>query len=187
MAHCRPPVRCSLADGLDALTAQWCRKCLLWWRHQMEIFFALLTIYAENSPVTAQRPVTRSFDVFFDLRPNKRLNKRSWGWWFEMPLPPLWRHCNDISSSYCVDGLASIIKMSVIWASETTTTRLFSASFQQWKHHSSALLVTVEWNRQWPMDSPHEEPIMWKVCPCHNVIMMEDRIDLPIQCETSNQ
>ena len=25
----------------------------------------------------AQRPVTRSFDVFFDLRPNKRMGKQS--------------------------------------------------------------------------------------------------------------
>ena len=31
----------------------------------------------------AQRPVTRSFDVFFDLRLNKRLSKQSRGWWFE--------------------------------------------------------------------------------------------------------
>ena len=69
-----------------------------WWRHQMETFSALLAICAGNSPVTgefpAQRPVTRSFDVFFDLRLNKRLNKQSWGWWFEMPSRPLWRHCN---------------------------------------------------------------------------------------------
>ena len=42
----------------------------------------------------AQRPVTRSFDVFFDLRPNKRLSKQSWGWWFETLLCALWRHCN---------------------------------------------------------------------------------------------
>ena len=42
-----------------------------------------------------QRPVTQSFDVFLDLRPNKRLSKHSWGWWFEMPSCPLWRHCND--------------------------------------------------------------------------------------------
>ena len=28
----------------------------------------------------AQRPVTRSFDVFFDLRPNERLSKQSWSW-----------------------------------------------------------------------------------------------------------
>ena len=42
----------------------------------------------------AQRPVTRSFDVFFDLRLNKRLSKQSWGWWFETPPWSLWRQCN---------------------------------------------------------------------------------------------
>ena len=42
-----------------------------------------------------QRPVTRSFDVFFDLRLNKRLCKQSWGWWFETLLCPLWRHSNE--------------------------------------------------------------------------------------------
>ena len=52
-----------------------------WWRHQMETFSALLAFCVGNSPVS-QRPVTRSFDVFFDLRPNKRLSKQSWGWWF---------------------------------------------------------------------------------------------------------
>ena len=78
-----------------------------WWRHQMETFSALLAICAGNSPVTGefptQRPVTRSFDVFFDLRPNKRLSKQTWGWWFETPSRPSWRHCNDDSwaSSIC--------------------------------------------------------------------------------------
>ena len=57
-------------------------KCMkTWWRHQMETFSALLAICAGNSPVTgkfpAQRPVTRSFGVFFYLRPNKRLSKQS--------------------------------------------------------------------------------------------------------------
>ena len=42
----------------------------------------------------AQRPVTRNFNVFFDLRLNKRLSKQSWGWWFETLSCPLWRHCN---------------------------------------------------------------------------------------------
>ena len=69
-----------------------------WWRHQMETFSALLTICAGNSPVpgefSAQRSVTRSFDVFFDLRLNKRLSKQSWGWWSETLSRPLWRHCN---------------------------------------------------------------------------------------------
>ena len=70
-----------------------------WWRHQMETFFALLTLCAENSPVTgefpSQRPVTRSFDVFFDLRLDKRLSEPSRRRWFETPLRPLWRHCNE--------------------------------------------------------------------------------------------
>ena len=52
----------------------------------METFYALLAICAGNSPVAgefpAQRPVTRSFDVFFDLRLNKRLSKQQRGWWF---------------------------------------------------------------------------------------------------------
>ena len=43
-----------------------------------------------------QRPVTRSFHVFFDLRLNKRLSKQSRGWWFETLSPPLWRHRNEL-------------------------------------------------------------------------------------------
>ena len=58
-----------------------------WWRHQMETFSALLAICAGNSPVPgefpAERPVTRSFDVFFDMSPKKGLRKQSWCWWFE--------------------------------------------------------------------------------------------------------
>ena len=42
----------------------------------------------------SQRPVTRNFGVFFDLRLNRRLSKQSWGWWLERPSRPLWRHCN---------------------------------------------------------------------------------------------
>ena len=44
----------------------------------------------------AQRPVTRSVGVFFDLRLNKRLSKQSWGWWYETPPWLLWRQCYDI-------------------------------------------------------------------------------------------
>ena len=31
---------------------------------------------------------------FFYLRLYKRSSKHSWGWWFETPSCPLWRHCN---------------------------------------------------------------------------------------------
>ena len=71
---------------------------IAWWRHQMETFSALLAIWAGNSPVTvefpSQRPVTRSFDVFFDLHLNKRLSKQAKRRWFEKPSRLLWHHCN---------------------------------------------------------------------------------------------
>ena len=86
-------------------------QCILWnmhtilcyfsvvtWWHQMEAFSTLLVICAENSPLTsefpAQRLVTRSFDVFFNLGLNKRLSKQWQGWWFAMPSCPLWCHCD---------------------------------------------------------------------------------------------
>ena len=76
-----------------------------WWRHQMETFSALLVICAGNSPVLGefptQRPVMWSFDVFFDLRLNKRLSKQSWGWWFETLSRPLWCHRNAYLFNHC--------------------------------------------------------------------------------------
>ena len=65
-----------------------------WWHHQMETFSMLLAICAGNSldpgEFPAKRPVTWSFDVFFVCT---WINgKQSWGWWFEMPLHPLWHH-----------------------------------------------------------------------------------------------
>ena len=46
-----------------------------------------------------QRQVTRSFDVFFDLRLNKWLSRQPWGWWFETPSWSLWRQCNGSAFS----------------------------------------------------------------------------------------
>ena len=51
-----------------------------WWRYQMEAFSALLSLCEGNPPVRSpvvflKRPVTRSFDIFFGLRLNKRLSK----------------------------------------------------------------------------------------------------------------
>ena len=61
---------------------------------------ALLALCAGNSPVTGEfpspRPVTGSFDIFFDLRLNKRLRKQSWGWWFETTSRLIWRHRYDV-------------------------------------------------------------------------------------------
>ena len=105
----------------------------------VETLSVLLALCAGNSPVTgeflAQRPVTRSFDVFFDLRPNKRLSKQSWGWWFEMPSCPLWRHCNESRFSgthlpvYFLD--ISILHLLFPWYLLTPTT-----NWHAWKRFS---------------------------------------------------
>ena len=62
---------------LNELLCMWPWFVRLWWRHKMETFPALLAICAGNSPVTgefpARRPMARSFDIFVDLRLNKRL------------------------------------------------------------------------------------------------------------------
>ena len=55
----------------------------------------------------AQRPVTRSFEFFFDLRLNKRLIKQSWGWGFETLPRPLWRHSNESSDNAVLMHAAS--------------------------------------------------------------------------------
>ena len=70
----------TLTDSAPCTATGWISS---WWRHQMETFSALLSLCAGNSPVTgefpAQRPVMRSFDVFFVLPLNKRLGKQWWG------------------------------------------------------------------------------------------------------------
>ena len=61
--------------------------------------FRVTGLCAGNSAVVtgefpSQSPTTRSFDVFSDRRLNIQLSKQSWGWWFETPSCPLWRHSN---------------------------------------------------------------------------------------------
>ena len=64
------------------------------------------------------------FDVFFDLRLNKRLSKQSWGWWFETLLRSLWRHRDVrcilwvLGSCYRYCLLASIVHLTLMCVSE---------------------------------------------------------------------
>ena len=71
----------AMTNQLSAVASASLPEVGSWWRHQMEAFSASLAICAGNSPVTgeflAQRPVTRSFGVFFDLLLIKRLSKQS--------------------------------------------------------------------------------------------------------------
>ena len=111
-----------------------------WWRHQMETFSALLAICAGNSTVTcefpAERPVMRSFDVFFDLRLNKRLSKQSWGWWFETPSCPLRRHSNVHVRLCCSPGIVFCSPFTMAWG--------FSA-YHFNKFQTECILLSLLW------------------------------------------
>ena len=69
------------------------------WKHFPRYWPFVRGIHRSPVKFPTQRPVTRSFDVFFDLRLNKWLSKQSWGWWFETRSCPLWRHCNGTYAS----------------------------------------------------------------------------------------
>ena len=64
------------------------------WKHFPRNWPFVRGIHRSPLNFPAQKPVTRSFDVFFYLRLNKRLSKQSWGWWFETLSRPLWHHCD---------------------------------------------------------------------------------------------
>ena len=70
----------------------------------------------------AQSPMTQSSDVSFDLRPNKQLSKQWWGWWFETPSCPLWRHCNAL---YCSCHILAIIQPVGLFAHFSTQIVMF--------------------------------------------------------------
>ena len=68
----------------------------------------------------SQRPVARGFDVFFDLRLNKRLRKYTKRQWFETPSRSLWRHYNadwsDPSRQICLSNIVNIAQcLCALW------------------------------------------------------------------------
>ena len=63
------------------------------WKH-FPRYWTFVREFTVTSEFPSQRPVTRSFDVSFDLCLNKLLSKQSWGWWFETSSRSLWRHCD---------------------------------------------------------------------------------------------
>ena len=105
------PICCG---NLIPMPSKWSRKI-----HDDVIkFSSSLAICVGNSPVTGefptQRPVRSSFDAFFDLRLNKRLSKQSWGWWFETPSHPIWRHSNPPCENTAMCGLCTYVLESTV-------------------------------------------------------------------------
>ena len=127
------------------------RHVYAWWHHQMETFSALLALCAGNSLVTgefpSQRPVTWSFDVFFDLRLNKRWNKQPWRRLLEVPWRSLWHHCTSI--------------LIVSWCTKLVYHRLDHLWQSWWRHQLeifSGLWAFLRGIHRSPVNCPHKYP-----------------------------
>ena len=87
-------VICSITIRYDKFTTLqkqwWLSSTMTWhddvikWKH-FRVTGHLCGEFTGLRWIPTQRPVTRNFDVFFDLRLNERLSKHSWGWWLETP------------------------------------------------------------------------------------------------------
>ena len=129
-----------------------------------------------------QRPVTRSFDVFFDLRLNKRWSKQPWGWWFETPSWSLWRQCNDAFTVQNRSMISHIVFRTLVKGSrkkpktkqnsEQYTTLICSSALCWWRRFiiSHLLPFCSFWWRLWAGTSgimgfnPGQMGQIWSVC-----------------------
>ena len=50
----------------------------------------------------------------FDMRPNIRLSKQSWGWWFETPPQSLWRHRNVMTHFFQIPAPTNVVKHHIV-------------------------------------------------------------------------
>ena len=92
---------------------------------------------------TTQRPVTRSFDVFFDLRLNKRLSKQPWGWWFETPSWSLWRQCN--ANRACHPGGLTETNIMMPFLLVKSPQPIWGMGTYRWRNCASEICVII-WN-----------------------------------------
>ena len=136
-----------------------------------------------NSPVTgefpSQGPVTRSFDVFFDLRQNTRLYKQSRRRWFDTLSRSLWRHCNVYPSYYVRTGsfiiipvstprTESICRFSTLLKMRKTTRRNKNVTHPIWIHFPCILSPANKQMRNmssvWKYLSPRHgfTPLQWR-------------------------
>ena len=83
----------------------------------------------------------------FDMRPNIRLSKHSWGWWFETPPQSLWRHRNEIHTKAMHDCLFFFAR---VWPMESLTKgqqcgKRLHVMKSSWKFKRSSLFLITYW------------------------------------------
>ena len=94
LVECKEKIFVRMGQSLHDLQSE--HNDVIKWKNFLHYWPFMRGIHDE---FPAQRPVTLSFDAFFDLGLNEQLSKQSWGWWFKMPSCPLWHHSNENSKS----------------------------------------------------------------------------------------
>ena len=111
------------------------------WRHRMDIFCvtgALCREFTGHRGIPLTKPVTRSLNIFFDLRLNKQLSKQSRRRQLETPLRSIWRHCNGVPNSdqviQAAVGSCNIQRVTLVqfWIGETGQIERFHALQKEW-------------------------------------------------------
>ena len=88
------PLLLTWIDLMPAWISNYIRyKVIIKWKHFPRYCPFVWGIHRSsvNSPHKGQWRVAL---MFSSICLNKRLSKHWWGWWFETPSCPLWRHCN---------------------------------------------------------------------------------------------
>ena len=106
--HFNDVIISAMAGEFPAWRASYAENVSIWWRQSVSNQFGTMlsnkqflqsghdnhddVIKWKHLPRNCAVPVNsphkgqwRNFDVFFDLRMNKRLSKQPWGWWFGTP------------------------------------------------------------------------------------------------------
>ena len=114
----------------------------------MGIFFALLDLWRgwSTDGFSAQRPVMRSLDVFFDQ--HFELSKQSKQWWFETSSHS-WRHCNDVRLRHTWPRISDIIgrgKLKKMGSKDNDHRQIFQNHFGYWSVSNKVLLIRFHSN-----------------------------------------
>ena len=149
-------------------------------------------------------PRTKASDAelwyfLWSLSEKKRMSRQWWGWWFETPSYPLWRHCNEdmtmdtrpwgrlmgarfislkgdqlstlvtVPLSHYIGVIMSAMSSQITGVSIVCSTVCSGAD--QRKPQSPASLAFVRGIHRWPVNSPHKGPETRKMFPFDDVTM----------------
>ena len=149
------------------------------WKHFPRYWSCVRGIHRSPGDFLSQRPVTRGFDVFFDLRLNQQLSKQSWGWWFEiieLILTSLLWHEWIINISIWKWNRHTVwiplpevkLTCNLIWINHEMKNKLFRLTAA--KNKSSDNWPFVIRNHRWSRGSRHKQPAIWKTSQYHYAV-----------------